>query len=34
VAFGWMRWYRVSDDGGEFCGVMMGRDMGGGKVVT
>jgi len=24
-------WYRVSNDGGENCGVMMGRDMGGGK---
>ena len=26
-----MWWYEVLDDGGEGCGVMMGRDMGGGK---
>ena len=26
-----MRWFGVSDDGGEDCGVMMGKDMGGGK---
>jgi len=29
-----VHWYRVLDDGGEGCGVMMGRDIGGGMVVA